>query len=103
MSDLPPEIPVFTLDLMQEARWHDDPLPAQPPPVHHALHDARHDLLIATAIGLTAQETNRGQACIGLIVDCCELSLDASRRIADLVGTPSRALWGPLCDALGVV
>ncbi|MBO0802842.1 MAG: 3'-5' exoribonuclease [Nocardiopsaceae bacterium] len=56
MSDLPPEIPAFTLDLMQEARRHAGPLPAQRPPVHHALHDARHDLLIATTIGLTSQE-----------------------------------------------
>lgn len=52
MSDLPPEVPGFTLDLMQETRRHEGPLPAQPPPVHHALHDARHDRLIATTIGL---------------------------------------------------
>lgn len=69
MSDLPPEIPAFTLDLMQEARRYDGPLPAQPPPVHHALHDARHDLLIAATIGLTALETDRGQACMGLVVN----------------------------------
>jgi hypothetical protein len=27
-------------------------LPEQAPPVHHALHDARHDRLIAQSIGL---------------------------------------------------
>lgn len=56
MSDLPPEIPAFPMDLMQEARRHDGQLPAQRPPVHHALHDARHDLLIAATIGLSAKE-----------------------------------------------
>jgi hypothetical protein len=55
MSSLPPEIPAFTRDLMQEASRHEVPLPAQQPPVHHALHDARHDLLIASAIGLAPQ------------------------------------------------
>lgn len=54
MSDLPPEIPAFPMDLMQEARHHDGPLPAQHSPVHHALHDARHDQLIAATIGMTA-------------------------------------------------
>ena len=52
MSDLPPEIPAFTRDLMQEASRISTVLPAQRPPVHHALSDARHDLLIATTIGL---------------------------------------------------
>jgi 3' exoribonuclease, RNase T-like len=52
MSDLPPEIPGFTSDLRQEARRAGTLLPAQAPPVHHALSDARHDLAIATAIGL---------------------------------------------------
>ena len=52
MSDLPAEIPAFTRDLMQEASRVSATLPSQQPPVHHALSDARHDLLIATAIGL---------------------------------------------------
>jgi hypothetical protein len=57
MSDLPPDIPAFTRDLMQEADRHGTVLPAQHPPVHHALSDARHDLRIATAIGLIGRNT----------------------------------------------
>jgi hypothetical protein len=52
MSALPPEIPRFTRDLMQEANRSGITLPEQAPLVHHALHDARHDRLIAQAIGL---------------------------------------------------
>ena len=51
MSDLPAEIPMFVKDLMQESQ-RAPALPEQAPPVHHALHDARHDPLIAQAIGL---------------------------------------------------
>lgn len=52
MSELPAEIPMFVKDLMQESDRVGTALPQQPPPVHHALHDARHDRLIAQAIGL---------------------------------------------------
>jgi hypothetical protein len=52
MSALPAEIPMFIRDLMQEADRAVITLPEQAPPVHHALHDARHDRLIAQAIGL---------------------------------------------------
>lgn len=40
MSDLPPEVPGFTRDLMQEADRCGKPLPIQRPPVHHALRRA---------------------------------------------------------------
>jgi len=52
MSTLPAEVPMFTRDLMQEADRTGVTLPEQAAPVHHALHDARHDRLIAQAIGL---------------------------------------------------
>ena len=52
MSALPAEMPMFTRDLMQEADRSGITLPEQDPPVHHALHDARHEHLIAQAIGL---------------------------------------------------
>lgn len=52
LSDLPPVIPGFTQDLMQEAYRSGTATPEQKPPVHHALHDARHDLAIAVTIGL---------------------------------------------------
>ena len=52
LNDLPAAIPAFTHDLMQEARRHQAAAPSQQPPVHHALHDARHDRAIAAAIGL---------------------------------------------------
>ena len=56
MSDLPAEIPALTRDLMQEASRIDAVLPAQEPPVHHALSDARHDRRVAAAIGLIRRE-----------------------------------------------
>jgi hypothetical protein len=43
---------MFTRDLMQEADRTGTALPEQAPPVHHALHDARHNRRIAQAIGL---------------------------------------------------
>jgi hypothetical protein len=44
LSDLPSGIPKRTNDLKQEAiRLGDPRVPAQTGPVHHALHDARHD------------------------------------------------------------
>jgi hypothetical protein len=52
MNALPAEIPMLTRDLMQEADRTRTHLPEQAPPVHHALHDARHNRLIAQAIGL---------------------------------------------------
>jgi hypothetical protein len=52
MNSLPAEIPMVTRDLMQEADRTGTALPEQALPVHHALHDARHDRLIAQAIGL---------------------------------------------------
>jgi 3' exoribonuclease, RNase T-like len=52
LSDLPEQVPCLTQDLMQEARRSRITTPEQPPPVHHAPHDARHDLIIASAIGL---------------------------------------------------
>lgn len=52
MNALPAEVPMFTRDLMQEADRTGTGLLEQAPPVHHALHDARHDRLIAQAIGL---------------------------------------------------
>jgi 3' exoribonuclease, RNase T-like len=52
MSGLPAEIPMFVRDLMQESGRGSAALPEQAPPVHHALHDARHDRRIAQAIGL---------------------------------------------------
>jgi hypothetical protein len=52
MSALPAGIPMFTKDLTQEAGRAGTALPEQAPPVHHALHDGRHDRLIAQAIGL---------------------------------------------------
>jgi hypothetical protein len=52
MSELPPEVPMFTRDLMQEADRIGGTLPEQAPPAHHALLDARHDRVIAQAIGL---------------------------------------------------
>ncbi len=52
MSGLPAEIPMFVKDLMQESGRVAAALPQQAPPVHHALHDARHDRRIAQAIGL---------------------------------------------------
>lgn len=51
-SQLPPAIPAFPRDLMQEAHRRRRPIPTQQPPIHHALHDARHDLAIASSIGL---------------------------------------------------
>ena len=52
MSALPAEIPAFVRDLMQESDRAGASLPEQAPPIHHALHDARHDRLIAKAVGL---------------------------------------------------
>lgn len=46
MSRLPAEIPAFAQDLMRESGRVEASLPEQAPPVHHVLHDARHDLLI---------------------------------------------------------
>ena len=44
---------MFTRDLMQEADQTGVTLPEQARPVHHAMHGARHNCLIAQAIGLT--------------------------------------------------
>jgi hypothetical protein len=62
MSDLPAEIPAFTRDLMQEADRLGASLPEQNAPVHHALSDARHDLRIATALGLIERPRARSEA-----------------------------------------
>jgi len=52
MSELPAHVPGFTRDLKQEAERQRIELPGQPEPVHHALADARHDLVIAAVLGL---------------------------------------------------
>jgi hypothetical protein len=61
MVDLPPGIPMYTNDLMQEARrlglaWKD--LPPQPEGQHNALDDARHNRVKHACLALVA-ETRR--------------------------------------------
>ena len=51
-DDLPPEMPAFTRDLLQEAKRRQASEPAAQDDRHHALTDARHNLAIAAAIGL---------------------------------------------------
>lgn len=55
LSDLPSVVPGWIQDLMQEARRSGIATPEQAPPIHHALHDARHDLAIASAIDLISR------------------------------------------------
>jgi hypothetical protein len=53
MTDLPPGIPMFTMDLKQEhVRQGCPDLPEQDALEHHALADARYNVVIAKALGI---------------------------------------------------
>jgi hypothetical protein len=55
MSDLPDGIPMFTLDLKQEhVRQGSPELPKQDSNEHHALADARYNVVIAKTLGVVS-------------------------------------------------